>query len=101
MKSSRLFVRPVDGGAEVQVAERVLTFQPASGGIYYVTFANAPSQTRLEFLDEDTGRSRTVLHIGRPVRQFTQVAVSPDQKSFLIPVYTRYGSDLMMIENFR
>jgi Tol biopolymer transport system component len=100
--SGPLFVRPVTGGPETQVAERVVwrAFLPVPGGVYYITDpVGEPLATRLEFFNEATGKTNTVFRIGR--RTYLGLGVSPDQKSFLISAYTQFGSDLMMIENFR
>jgi Tol biopolymer transport system component/tRNA A-37 threonylcarbamoyl transferase component Bud32 len=100
--SGPLFVRPVAGGPERQVAERVVwrAFLPVPGGVYYITEpVGEPLATRLEFFSEATGKTRIVFRIGR--RTYLGLGVSPDQKSFLISAYTQFGSDLMMVENFR
>jgi dipeptidyl aminopeptidase/acylaminoacyl peptidase len=101
-RSGPLFVQPAAGGAERQVADRVVwrAFLPVAGGVYYITEPiGEPLATRLEFYSEANGKSRTVFRIGR--RTYLGLGVSPDQKSFLISAYTQFGSDLMIIENFR
>jgi eukaryotic-like serine/threonine-protein kinase len=99
---SELFARPLDGGPERRLVERVSGGVAVTDqGIYYLV-REAPlrmNSAPLMFLDLATGRSTQVARIANPAG--TGIAVSPDRKTILYTVSTGGGSDLMLIEGFR
>jgi Tol biopolymer transport system component len=94
-----LYARPLDGGEEKQVLERVegRSFVVFQDGVYYL-YNSVPGGYEIRFHDFASGHSRVVcridgqLHLG--------LSVSPDRKTFLFSRLSS-GSDLMLIENFR
>jgi serine/threonine protein kinase/tricorn protease-like protein len=105
-----LYSRPLSGGAEKQVLERVARrgFAVFDDGIYYIyADPDGLAKSEVRFHDFATGRSRSVGAIEsgtlNPIAARVGVgfSVSPDRKTFLFTHYGSAGSDLMMIENFR
>jgi dipeptidyl aminopeptidase/acylaminoacyl peptidase len=94
-----LYARPLAGGKEHRVLERVMArgFAVFSDGIYYLD-STGPLTSEIQFYNFGTGRSRTVGAIDGSVG--LGLSVSPDRKTFLFSRISS-GSDLMAIENFR
>ena len=88
----------VSGGEE----ERVIAvlgswnFSIFSDGIYFIEAVSREPSIR--FLSFTTGKVRVVC----PIRaNGTGLSVSPDRRSLLYAQGDAYGSDLMLVENFR
>ena len=98
-----LWRMPIGGGAERQVLESVAkrAFAVVEDGIYYVLGLGTGSDgaISLQFLDSATEKSRTLARIDGHLG--VGLAVSPDRKRFIIPRSVQWGSDLMLVENFR
>jgi Tol biopolymer transport system component len=105
-----LFSRPLGGGEEKQVVERVARrgFAVFEEGIYYL-YADPTglAGSDIRFHEFTTGITRIVgaieSRILNPIeaRVGVGLSVSPDRKTFLFTHYASSGSDLMAIENFR
>lgn len=97
-----LFSRPLGGGVEQQILERVVWrgFAVFEDGIYYLYAdpANAV-KSEIRFHDFATGVSRVLSPIA--ARLFYGLSVSPDRKTVLFTQVASAGNDLMLIENFR
>ncbi len=68
-------------------------------GIYFTSKLDEKRVSYIRFKDLTTGSVRTIAPINRPV--WWGLAVSPDRRSFLYSQADNYGSDLMLVENFR
>ena len=91
---------PSAGGPERQVVSDVWlrAFAPGRDGVYYIQ--KSGSQTAaIRFLNEETGVVRQVQALTKPLWSF--LSISPDEQFVLWTQADQYGSDLMMIENFR
>jgi Tol biopolymer transport system component len=95
LSPSPLWKVPVGGGDETQVLDSVANwaFAPTSGGLYFI------SQSRLQYFDFSTGRSKPILTLEKPVSNF--LSVSPDERWLLYTQTDQDGSDLMLVENFK
>ncbi len=97
-----LFVRPLGGGEEKQVLERVAVrgFAMFEDGIYYL-YADSPGAAKYEirFHEFSTGRNRLIGPIDGRLSWY--LSVSADRQTFLFTRFAAPGSDLMLIENFR
>jgi len=93
---------PTSGGAETQVVD---SLHPQGGwvavndGIYFISKPDEKSVSYIRFKDLATGSVRTIAPIERKV--WWGFTVSPDRRSFLYSQADDYGSDLMLVENFR
>lgn len=95
-----LMKMPSAGGPERQVVSDVWlrAFAPGRDGVYYIQ--KSGSQTAaIRFLNEETGAVRQVQALTKPLWSF--LSISPDEQFVLWTQADQYGSDLMMIENFR
>ena len=92
---------PVGGGTEHQVLKSVFkrAFAVVDDGIYYVPGPGPGGTTSLQFLDFTSGKSRALAQIEGHLSM--GLAVSPDRKRFVISRSVQWGSDLMLVENFR
>lgn len=95
-----LMKMPSAGGPESQVVADVWlrAFAPATHGVYYIR-KDEPKTAAIRFLNEETGAVRQVQALTKPLWSF--LSVSPDEQFVLWTQADQYGSDLMMIENFR
>jgi hypothetical protein len=73
-------------------------FAPASKGVYFIQHDSTRSAS-IRFLNEATGAARILQVLTKPLWSF--LSVSPDEQFVLWTQADQYGSDLMMIENFR
>ena len=96
---SPLMKMPLAGGPETQVVSSVLLrgFASSSKGVYFLQMENGKSSIR--FLNEKTGAVRLVQALTKPLWSFLDL--SPDEQFLLWTQADQFGSDLMMIENFR
>ncbi len=95
-----LMKMPSAGGPERQVAADVWlrAFAPAAHGVYYIR-KDGPKTAAIRFLDEQTGVVRQVQALTKPL--WSSLNLSPDGQFVLWTQADQYGSDLMMMENFR
>ncbi len=91
---------PPGGGPERQVVSEIArrAFAPASQGVYFIQHDSARSAS-IRFLNEETGAVRVLQVLTKPLWSF--LSVSPDEQFVLWTQADQFGSDLMMIENFR
>jgi serine/threonine protein kinase len=97
---SALLKMPLAGGPETQVVSSVLLrgFAPASKGVYFLQVDGVRSYS-IRFLNEKTGAVRLVQALTKPLWSF--LSLSPDEQFLLWTQADQFGTDLMMIENFR
>ena len=97
---SALMKMPVAGGPETQVVSAVFLrgFAPASKGVYFLQ-KDSGRASSIRFIDEKTGTVRLVQAMTKPLWSF--LSLSPDEQFVLWTQADQFGSDLMMIENFR
>ncbi|HEX2455645.1 MAG TPA: protein kinase [Vicinamibacterales bacterium] len=98
---SSLWRMPVDGGAEVMVVPSIYryNFAVTATGIYYDTPTLPDKPSSIEYLDFATGKVTTLHTLTKPVD--LGLAVSPDGRYLLFAQSDFYGSDLMLVENFK
>jgi Tol biopolymer transport system component len=93
---------PTSGGVETQVID---SLHPEGGwvaindGIYFISKPDEKGASYIRFKELRTGSVRTIAPIERLV--WWGFTVSPDRRSFLYSQADDYGSDLMLVENFR
>jgi len=94
---------PVTGGAETEVID---SLPPEGGGwvavndgIYFTSRLDEKGVSYIRFKNLTTGSIRTIAPIKG--RIWHGLTVSPDRRSFLYTQADNYGSDLMLVENFR
>jgi serine/threonine protein kinase/WD40 repeat protein len=93
---------PTTGGAETQVIE---SLHPQGGWvafndrIYFISKPDEHGASYIRFKDLASGSIRTIAPIEHQV--WWGFTVSPDRRSFLYSQVDNYGSDLMLVENFR
>jgi hypothetical protein len=92
---------PVDGGAEVMVVPSIYryNFAVTATGIYYDTPTLPDKPSSIEYLEFATGKVTTLHTLTKPVD--LGLAVSPDGRYLLFAQSDFYGSDLMLVENFK
>ena len=92
---------PVDGGEETEIAPSVYRYNVAvtGKGVYYTTPTLADNAATIEYLDVASGKVTKVYTLTKPVD--LGLSVSPDGRYVLFVQNDFYGSDLMLVENFR
>jgi Tol biopolymer transport system component/predicted Ser/Thr protein kinase len=97
---SPLMKMPSAGGPESQVVADVWlrAFAPGRHGVYYIQ-KEGPRTAAIRFLNEETGAVRQVQALTKPLWSF--LSISPDEQFVLWTQADQFGSDLMMIQNFR
>jgi len=102
MRDRTLWRVPINGGAEVQVLERLTTwpnFELAEDGIYY-TPRLAPGETPVIMFYNFSDESKVeVLAANRPF--LSGLSLSPDRRYLLFDQIDHEGSNLMLVEGFR
>ena len=95
-----LMKKPSAGGPETQVVADVWlrAFAPATNGVYYIR-KDGPKTAAIRFMNEQTGAAREVQALTKPLWSF--LSLSPDEQFVLWTQADQYGSDLMMVQNFR
>jgi Tol biopolymer transport system component len=98
---SSLWKVPVGGGEETEVLASVgrRSFDVVNNGIYFISLPSSSSDYFIQFLDLANGKINPVAPIGK--LGSSSFAVSPDEQSFLYSEYDSFGSDLILVENFR
>ena len=100
ISKSRLYAMPVGGGPEKEIMGLSSTrgFQVFNDGVYHL-MAVGGGKTEVRFVDFASGKTRVIGAFDSTRASY--LSVSPDRKAFLFDCFTRIGSDLMLIENFR
>jgi Domain of unknown function (DUF5050) len=92
---------PAEGGPETKILEQVVisNFQVTARGIYYMTQADARSETQLvQFLNFADQKTRVLATIKQNV--YHGFSLSPDERWLLYAPHGRGGSNVMVAENF-
>ena len=96
---------PIDGGEETQVLESVNghAFGVVKEGIYFIfPKPDAAGRYSIQFFNFATKRIRSVSTISAIESAiFANLSVSPDGRWILYSQTDQFGSDLMLVENFR
>jgi Tol biopolymer transport system component len=98
-RESPLWRLPATGGEPVKVRDGVVWFNfcVLDKGIYYID--RLGSETRLQYLDFDTGKSAIV---ARDLGEVTAgLTASPDGRTILFSRVDSFTDDLILVENFR
>jgi len=93
---------PVAGGEEIQVFDGLSgwpNFALADEGIYYAAGTPLAGSFSICLFRFATGRSVTLATIERPL--WWGLSVSPSRRHVLCTLVEQWGSDLMLVENFR
>lgn len=101
--SGVLHEAPAAGGQDrsLGVGVAYCAFQVVSDGIYFIAPAGRDGSGReIRFYDFAARKSRLIQALGN-VNTFLGLAVSPDRKIFLYPVWQENSRNLMLVENFR
>jgi Tol biopolymer transport system component/predicted Ser/Thr protein kinase len=100
VSGSPLMKMPVAGGPETQVVSGIArrAFAPAAHGMYFIQ-SDGPRSNSIRYLNEATGEIRVLQVLTKPLWSF--LSVSPDEQFVLWTQADQFGSDLMMITNFR
>jgi Tol biopolymer transport system component len=73
----------------------------AEKGIYFAT-ANTPSQPVIEFFSFATGKVTQIATLDKQLSRWEPgLTISPDGRWLLFAQMDQYGSDVMLVENFR
>ena len=98
---SPLWKVPRDGGEETQVLESVgwNAFGIVKEGIYFIPMPGAAGRSSIQFFNFATKRIRSISTIESAIG--TNLSVSPDGRWILYSQTDQFGSDLMLVENFR
>ena len=95
---------PVGGGEEFKVLDSVNpngSWTVRQEGIYFFTPPDEKGLSTLCLYDFATGKTKDILKPERTVVDFGNVAISPDGQTILYSQSDEFGSDLMLVENFR
>ena len=100
-ESSPLFAKVLGAGPERQVVDFVVfrAFAVVEDGIYYIGRGGENGQYPLRFLQFSTGKSHELTRLDHPTNY--GLTVAPDRKTFVFTKTASFGSDLMLVENFR
>ena len=94
---------PVSGGEEQQLLSDVAghgsAYAPAKSGIYFISAATESTKQQLAFYSFLNGKLKILANVSRPLD--LGFAVSPDEHLLLYTQVDQFGSDLMLVENFR
>jgi Tol biopolymer transport system component len=99
-EDSGLWSIPVTGGPEKLLLASVIqrAFAVTADGIYYVPKPESEGLMLVNFHDFATGKERKMARVTQDI--YGGLTVSPDGKNILVPVVSRSGSNLMVVENF-
>ena len=70
-------------------------------GIYYANGTSGLEMVTVKLFNPDTGKSQEVGRSDRRLASVRGLTVSPDGSTILVAANERWGSDLMMVENFK
>ncbi len=98
--NSGLWVLPLRGGEEKQLLKSAwfVNFAVVDDGIYYMPAPAPDGSTSVRFHSFATGKDEEIAPINKP---YQGLAVSPDRKTILYGTPVRYGSNIMVVDNFR
>ena len=99
-KAGGLWKMPVEGGQESQVVESLsypFNFVVVDQGIYFIS--GKTLKLSLEFFDLATRLTEPLVQTDK--RGQFGLTISPDKQSILYSQLDRFGTDLMLVENFR
>jgi len=94
---------PVNGGAEVLVAEGLsnsLNFAVGERGLYFVAVNETPNRTSIDLLDLRTRQRSTLVRLDQPYWH-GGMTLALDEHSLVYAMVDSAGSNLMLVENFR
>jgi len=99
--SMALWRMTVSGGVGSQVLPSVVyrAYALVDNGIYFIPEPGADGKCSIQFLNQATGKTRTVAMIPAPPER--GLTISPDQRYLLYTQQDLATSDLMLVENFR
>jgi hypothetical protein len=92
----------VQGGEETQVVDSLnyyANFAVVDEGIYFIPRPGSAAGSSIQFLSFATGKTRLVSTLNNPTGH--GLTVSPDSQWILFAQRDQFGSDLMLVENFR
>jgi hypothetical protein len=100
--SSGLWELPLGRGDEGLVLESIQerAFALTVDGIYYLAPPLPDGSSPLRFHNLTTGKDQEIQSIKTDMYAST-ITVSPDRKTILFSAFTRIGSNVMIVENFR
>lgn len=89
------------GGEEIQVLDSVYgqNFAVVSSGIYFIPAADSHGNYSIKFMNFRTGAVGTIATLSK--EPMWGLSVSPDERWLLFTQLDNYGSDLMLLEDFR
>jgi len=94
---------PTSGGEEEQVLSDVAgsgaAFTVTGTGIYFIKLTKGEAKQKLAFFDFATERITLLADIPQPA--VLNITISADERILLYSRREQYGSDLMLVENFR
>jgi hypothetical protein len=93
---------PIDGGTEVPVVEGLsysLNFAVSARGLYFVALNDATDEASIEFLDLGTQKRSTLVRLDKAF--WFGMALSPDERSLVLPLVDSAGSNLMLVDRFQ
>ncbi len=93
---------PIDGGKGILLIKSpdALNYAVADGGVFFLDGHWADNaNASIDFLDFASGKAKLVVKTGKPISM--GLAVSPDQRWLLFTEVEYFGSDLMLVDNFR
>jgi Tol biopolymer transport system component/DNA-binding winged helix-turn-helix (wHTH) protein len=99
---SGIWRMPAAGGEETRIITSVAnngSFDLSERGIYFIPDRDEKGRTSLSYYEFATRSTRVIHHIEKPIAW--GLSVSPDGREVLYTQADNYGSDLMLVENFR
>jgi serine/threonine protein kinase len=97
-----LFAKPLAGGPERLLINYVRSeIAVTDEGIYYFGRTGQDGKTQLLFFEFSSKTARPIASFPSQRLGYMGMTVSPDRKTILYSAYSNWGSDLMLIENFR
>ena len=103
-KGQGLWRIPATGGEEIQVIDRIghqLNYAVVEKGIYFLDAVGTKNLT-LYYFDFATRMVTPLLETGKSATPLPMgLAISPDRRWIVFPLWDRFDSDLMLVENFR
>jgi Tol biopolymer transport system component len=102
-RDAPLLSQPLSGGAAREALKCIQPgrgFFPAPKGIYYVACASG-ADAEVHVLQPETGEDKRISTLEKVAGPYYGLAVSPDGTQILYSQRVSFGSDLMLIENFR
>ncbi len=101
-RGGEIWRMPTGGGPEERVATGLVGVTNLVVGrthLYFTAAGRSRSDTRIDAVDLRTGMQTTVAALGKPAGG--GLALSPDERTLLVPLVDAEGSDLMVVEPTR